>query len=338
MIRKYALAALCWLTLALPASGADKALSPGEYLFRAAGCAGCHTDEENKGAPLAGGRALRTPFGVFYAPNITPDPETGIGRWSAADFTRALRDGLSPRGRHYYPAFPYTSYTRMTDADINAIRTYLFSQKPVRQENKPHELPWYLRSRASLWPWKLFFFRAGAFEPQLDRPEEWNRGAYLVKAVGHCGECHTPRNFLGGFKDSHKMAGNPDGADGAEIPNITPDRKTGIGSWTVNDIASYLKSGATPDGDYAGDVMADVIDHSTSYLTDQDRRAIAMYIVSLPAIETQKHEHNHSPDDKKPSAKEKSKAPARDHDHDSQHAQDRGAQKKKPSPAKDPWE
>lgn len=314
MIHKPALAALCCLTMTLPAVAADKTPSQGEHLFRAAGCAGCHTDEENKGAPLAGGGTLRTSFGVFYAPNITPDPDTGIGRWSAADFTRALRDGVSPRGQHYYPAFPYTSYTRMTDADIEAIRNYLFNQKPVRQANKAHELPWYLRSRASLWLWKLLFFRAGTFEPQPDRPAEWNRGAYLVKAVGHCGECHTPRNFLGGFLDSQKMAGNPHGPEDTEIPNITPDRQTGIGRWTVNDIAYYLETGATPDGDYAGDIMADVIDDSTTHLTDADRQAIATYLKSLPAIETEKHEHN-----RKKKSKEKS-------------------QKDKPRPAKDSWE
>ena len=123
-------------------------------------------DEKNKGAPLAGGRALETPFGTFYPPNITPDPETGIGRWSEADFVRALREGISPEGGHYYPAFPYTSYTQLTDADLRAIRIYLFNQKPVRQANKLHELPWYLRSRVSLRIWKLLFFNPGSFQPQ----------------------------------------------------------------------------------------------------------------------------------------------------------------------------
>ena len=317
-----------WLALALPALAvAAKPLSSGEYLFRAAGCAGCHTDEENKGAPLAGGRALRTPFGVFYTPNITPDPDTGIGRWTENDVSRALRDGESPRGQNYYPAFPYTSYARLTDADVSAIRTYLFRQKPVHQANKPHELPWYLRSRASLWVWKLLFFKPGAFQPQPDKSPAWNRGAYLVNAVGHCGECHTPRNFLGGFKQSMQLAGNAYGVDDAEIPNITPDRKTGIGRWTEKDIAYYLKTGATPDGDYAGDVMADVIDHSTAHLTDQDRRAIATYIVSLPARETQKHEHNHGQNDK---------SKTKNHDHDRDYAHDH--KKKPPKSQKEDWE
>lgn len=320
-----------WLLLALAAPAtamAAKPLPPDEYIFRAAGCAGCHTDEANKGAPLAGGRALRTPFGVFYTPNITPDLETGIGRWTEADFTRAVRDGVSPRGRHYYPAFPYTSYARLTDTDVSAIRSYLLRQQPVRQANKPHELPWYLRSRASLWIWKLLFFKPGVFQPQPGQPPAWNRGAYLVNAVGHCGECHTSRNFLGGFKRSMHLSGNAHGADDAEIPNITPDRKTGIGRWTEKDIAYYLKTGATPDGDYAGDVMADVIDHSTAHLTENDRRAIATYIVSLPARETKKHAHNHGPTDKKSKAKQP--------EHDPDHVHDR--QKKKSKSQQEDWE
>ena len=264
-------------------------LRQGEYLFRAAGCAGCHTDEKNKGAPLAGGRALHTPFGTFYTSNITPDPDTGIGRWSEADFVRALRDGISPQGEHYYPAFPYTSYTQLTDTDLRAIWTYLRSLKPVHQANKPHELPWYLRWRATLWIWKMMFFKPGSYdEPQADQAPAWNRGAYLVKAVTHCGECHTPRNPLGGFRPSQYLAGNPDGVDDAKAPNITPDRKTGIGKWTKSDLVYYLETGATPDGDYAGDAMAEVIDNSTSHLPNEDRRAIAVYLKSLPAVETAK--------------------------------------------------
>ena len=271
---------------------------PGEYLFRAAGCAHCHTDTENKGAALAGGRALHSPFGTFYTSNITPDPDTGIGRWSEEDFLRALREGISPDGRHYYPAFPYTSYTRLSDADLRAIWKYLGSRPPVRQANKPHELPWYLRSRATLGIWKMLYFKSGPLQPQPDNSPAWNRGAYLVRAVAHCGECHTPRNLLGGFKTAQELAGNPHGVDDAVIPNITPDRKTGIGGWSESDIADYLETGMTPDGDFAGDAMAEVIDNSTSHLTPEDRRAIAVYLKSLPAVETIKHEHDHA--EKKP--------------------------------------
>jgi mono/diheme cytochrome c family protein len=300
-MRNHAAVFLCLVVAAVKPVAADDVMQQGEYLFRAAGCANCHTDEKNKGAPLAGGRALETPFGTFYSPNITPDPETGIGRWSEADFVRALREGISPEGGHYYPAFPYASYTQLTDANLRAIRIYLFKQKPVRQANKPHELPWYLRSRASLRIWKMLFFNPGPFQPQPDRSAAWNRGAYLATAIAHCGECHTPRNFLGGFKESQRFAGNPDGADNAEAPNITPDKKTGIGKWSQGDLVEYLETGAMPDGDYAGDVMAEVIDNSLSHLTKDDRQAIAVYVMSLPSMESVAHERK--PRQKKPKMK-----------------------------------
>jgi len=291
-----------WLVIAaVPPVTADDVMRQGEYLFRAAGCANCHTDEKNKGTPLAGGRALKTPYGTFYSPNITPDPETGIGRWSEAGFVRVLREGISPEGGHYYPAFPYTSYTQLTGADLHAIRIYLFHQKPVRQANKPHELPWYLRSRASLRLWKMLFFNPGPFQPQPDRSAAWNRGAYLVTAVAHCDECHTRRNFLGGFKESQRFAGNPDGVDGADVPNITPDKKTGIGKWSQSDLVEYLETGAMPDGDYAGDVMAEVIDNSLSHLTKDDRKAIAIYLMWLPSVKSEAHERK--PRQKKPKTK-----------------------------------
>ena len=293
---------LFWLVVAAaPHVAADDAMQQGEYLFRTAGCANCHTDEKNKGAPLAGGRALKTPFGTFYSPNITPDPETGIGRWSEAVFMRALREGIDDEGNHLYPAFPYTSYTQLTDIDLRAIKIYLFNQKPVRQANKPHELPWYLRSRTSLRIWKMLFFNPGPFQPQPDQSAAWNRGAYLATAVAHCGECHTPRNFLGGFKESQRFAGNPDGVDGADAPNITPDKKTGIGKWSQGDLVEYLETGAMPDGDYAGDVMAEVIDNSLSHLTKDDRQAIAVYVMSLPSVESEARERK--PRQKKPKMK-----------------------------------
>lgn len=292
---------LCLVVAAVPPVAAEDVMRQGEYLFRAAGCANCHTDEKNKGTPLAGGRALKTPFGTFYSPNITPDPETGIGRWSEADFVRALREGIDDEGNHLYPAFPYTSYTQFTDTDLRAIKTYLFSQKPVRQANKEHELPWYFRSRASLSIWKILFFKPGAFQPQPDQSAAWNRGAYLATAIAHCGECHTPRNFLGGFKNSQYFAGNHDGVDGADVPNITPDKKTGIGKWSQSDLVEYLETGAMPDGDYAGDAMAEVIDNSLSRLTKDDRKAIAVYVMSLPSVESAVHERK--PRQKKPKTK-----------------------------------
>lgn len=279
-------AVLLWFAVAAaPAGAAADVLPQGEYLFRAAGCATCHTDVKHKGAPLAGGRALKSPFGTFYTPNITPDTKTGIGSWSEAVFMRALHEGVDDERVPLYPAFPYTSYTHLTDADIHAIRTYLFSQKPVRQENKPHELKWYVRYRPAIGVWQMLFFNPGVFQPQPDRSAAWNRGAYLVTAVAHCGECHTPRNFLGGFEESLRYAGNSVGVDGDTVPNITPDKKTGIGKWSQGNLTEYLDTGMTPDGDYAGGAMAEEIDNSTSHLTPKDRQAIAVYIMSLPPIE-----------------------------------------------------
>lgn len=279
-------AILLWLmVLAVPVCAAEDGRRQGEYLFRAAGCAGCHTDEKHNGAPLAGGPALTTPFGIFYAPNITPDPDTGIGRWSEADFIRALRQGVSPDGAHYYPAFPYTSYTRLSDADLRALKAYLFSLKPVRQANRPHRLPWYLSRRPVLAIWKALFFSSGPFQPRPDQSLSWNRGAYLVTAVAHCGECHTPRHILGGFKDSQQHAGTREGLDGSVVPNITPDKKTGIGRWRAGELVEYLETGATPEGDSAGDLMAEVIDNSLRYLRKEDLKAIAAYALSLPPLE-----------------------------------------------------
>lgn len=284
-MRRRAVALLWLMVSAVPVWAAEDGRRQGEYLFRAAGCAGCHTDEKHNGAPLAGGPALATPFGIFYAPNITPDPETGIGRWSEADFIRALRQGMSPGGAHYYPAFPYTSYTRLTDADLRALKAYLFSLKPVRQANRSHRLPWYLRWRPLLAVWKALFFSPGPFQPRPDQSLSWNRGAYLVTAVAHCGECHTPRHILGGFKGSQQHAGTREGPEGSVVPNITPDKRTGIGRWRESELVEYLETGATPEGDSAGDLMAEVIDNSLRYLRKDDLKAISAYTLSLPPIE-----------------------------------------------------
>lgn len=263
---------------------APDAIKQGEYIFHAAGCVTCHTDEKNKAPALAGGRALKTPFGVFYAPNITPDPQYGIGRWSDDDFVRALRFGVSPQGEHYYPDFPYTSYTRLTDDDMRALKAYLFSVKPVSQANKPHELVWYVRFRPLLSVWKKFFFTPGSYTSRSDKSASWNRGAYLV-AAGHCAECHTPRGLFGNLLQEKLYSGTREGPDNSLVPNITPDKKTGIGRWSRGDLIYYLETGATPDGDYAGDLMADVIDNGLRYLRKDDLTAIAEYIQSLPPIE-----------------------------------------------------
>jgi len=279
-----------WLLATLPALAAgpppaDRLLKQGEYLFHAADCHGCHTDDEHKGRPLAGGRALKTDFGVFYAPNITPDLETGIGQWSEVDFVRALREGISPAGKHLYPAFPYASYTKMTDADLHALWVYLRSRPAVKQANRPHELKWFARARTFVGGWKTLYFTPGAYRPDAGKPASWNRGAYLAEALAHCGECHTPRGALGGPKSDMHYAGTRDGPEDSVIPNITPDKQTGIGRWSRGDLVTYLGTGLMPDGDSAGDLMAEVIDNSLSRLTRDDLQALTEYLQSLPAIQ-----------------------------------------------------
>ncbi len=261
-----------------------QAPSRGELLFDLAGCANCHTDVKNKGPLLAGGRALKTPFGTFRAPNITPDREHGIGAWSDADFIRALREGKAPDGSDYYPAFPYTSYTRMTDADMLAIKQHIFTLPAVAQPDQPHELSFPFDQRWGMALWKLLYFRPGAFQPDPGRPEALNRGAYLVEAVGHCGECHTPRDFTGAINPSRWLAGSSDGAEGEKVPNITPDPDTGLGKWSEGDVLTLLDSGMLPDGDIVGGSMWEVVERGTDRITQDDRKAIAAYLRAVPPI------------------------------------------------------
>ena len=257
----------------------------GEYVLRVSGCSGCHTSEE-KGAPaLAGGRELETPFGVFFGPNITSHPGRGIGGWRLEDLTRALRHGESAQGRHLYPVFPYTSYAGMRDEDIRALKAYLESVPASDRANRPHELRWYLRYRALMYLWKLLFHSAEAFEPRPDQSAAWNRGAYLVNVLGHCGECHTRRNLFGALDRSRHLAGNPAGPDGEAVPNITSHRDDGIGDWSSGEIREYFRSGLLPDGDVAGGLMAEVIDESTSHLSDEDMDAMVIYLRTVPALE-----------------------------------------------------
>jgi mono/diheme cytochrome c family protein len=270
----------------LASSGSDtERIRQGEYIFRAAGCAGCHTDVDNDGAFLAGGRAFNTPFGTFFSPNITPHPDFGIGSWSDAQFVGALTEGIDPDRNHYYPVFPYPSYTLMQTEDLLALKSYLFSLPAVAQSNKAHDLPWFMSNRLINWAWKLMFFKPGSFQPSPDHSTQWNRGAYLSLAMAHCAECHTPRNMLGALDHERFNAGSQDGPDGEVIPNITPHKKTGIGRWGEDDLVYFLETGATPSGDYTGGLMAEVIDEGLSYLTEQDLRAIAHYILSLTPID-----------------------------------------------------
>lgn len=263
--------------------GLSEQAREGEYLLRAGGCVSCHTEKEAGAAFLAGGRGIETPFGTFYGPNITPDPETGIGLWTERDFVRALRHGIRPKGGAYYPAFPYTSYTRMKDDDITAIWAYLRSVEPVRRENRSHELAWYAGFRPGLRVWRFLHFRPGEFEADPSASDEWNRGAYLSQAAAHCAECHSTRTRTGGLNPGLLYAGGRLGG-GDVAPNITPDRDTGIGRWRPGHLMRYLDLGMDPDGDFAGGVMGDVISEGTSHLTDEDRRALVIYLRELKPI------------------------------------------------------
>lgn len=258
----------------------------GAYLFVASGCLGCHTQDDPDAPPLAGGRALETPFGTFYGPNITPDPDHGIGAWTDEDFLRALGQGVAPDGSDLYPVFPYTSFTRMTPEDMLDLKAYLFAQEPVARPNTPHDVGFPFSIRQSLTFWKLLNFTPGPQPVEADRDTDWARGRYLVSALGHCGECHTPRDVMGAADAALFLAGTADGPGGDAIPNITPDSATGIGDWSESDLAFFLQSGMLPDGDFAGGEMAEVIS-GTSELTAEDRTAIARFLQSLPPIENQ---------------------------------------------------
>lgn len=254
----------------------------GEYLLHAGGCISCHTADKEDAVPLSGGRAMETPYGIFFSPNITPDNETGIGRWSDEEFLNALWSGVRPDGTHYFPAFPYPSYTGASEKDLLTIKAYLSSIEPVHQPNRKNELRWYLSSRLAAWAWQTMNFEPGRFRKNPERSAEWNRGAYLVRHLGHCGECHTPRSTTGKLLRDRELSGNPDGADGKKVPGITQDREDGIGRWSISEIEFFLEIGMLPDGDFAGSGMSKVIDDNTSHLTGSDRHAIAVYLQSLP--------------------------------------------------------
>lgn len=259
----------------------------GELLLGLAGCVNCHTAPDDGAAPLAGGRPLKTPFGVFYAPNITNDDANGIGGWSEEDFVRAIRHGRNPEGEHYFPAFPYVAYTRMTDADILAILAAIRARAGVAQPNKEHELNILFRQRWGMRFWKLLHFDAGAYEPDPSQSEAWNRGAYISEALAHCGECHTPRWPTGGLDRSRWLAGTVDGPEGEVAPNITQHDGTGLGAWSDGDIAFLLTDGLKADGDVVGSVMYEVVENGTAKLQDQDIQAVIEYLKSLPSIENE---------------------------------------------------
>jgi mono/diheme cytochrome c family protein len=250
----------------------------GKALVVAGGCAGCHTTDPAK--PFAGGARIATPFGGVYAPNLTPDNETGLGNWRDEDFLRALRLGIAPDGSRYYPAFPYPYFTKLVRDDILAIRAYLATLEPVRNKVPPPELlfPFNFRSGMRLWNW--FYFQPGILMPEQAKGGEWNRGRYLVEGLGHCGACHTPKNFLGADKADEALGGNRVG--GMFAPRLDAAARSGLKSWSTEDIAEYLQSGRNAKS-HAGQPMSDVVLNSTSKMSDGDIKAIATYLKSLPA-------------------------------------------------------
>jgi mono/diheme cytochrome c family protein len=265
--------------IAVGSSAAQGDAKRGQYLAIAGGCIGCHTIAEKNAVAFAGGRALKTTFGTFYGPNITPDPTSGIGAWTEAEFIRAMRHGERPDGSNYFPAFPYPSFTRIADNDLHDIWTFLQTLPPSSRASQPHDLhfPFGYRFMVSIWKW-LFFTTGPA--PEAAPTTQVGRGAYLVQALGHCGECHTPRNFLGGPRRDRVLAGGK-GPDGKRVPNLTPTR---LKTWNEAEVKEFLMTGATPDGDAAADPMDEVIRNSTSKLTPSDLAALIAYLRSLPAI------------------------------------------------------
>ncbi|MSQ73815.1 MAG: c-type cytochrome [Betaproteobacteria bacterium] len=255
----------------------------GQYLVKAAGCMGCHTEEKKDAVPFAGGRALKTPFGTFYGPNITPHPQAGIGNWKEADFVRAIRHGERPDGANYFPAFPYPSFTGIVDADLRDLYAYLRSLPPNARPNQPHDLKFPFGWRFLVTFWKWLFFTPGPFIPNQALSQVVNRGAYLVQALGHCGECHTPRNFLGGPKRD-RLLGGGQGPEGKDVPNLTP---AALKKRSDGDLKEFLVTGLTADGDVPAESMAEVIRNTTSQLAPQDMDALIAYLRVLPSLATE---------------------------------------------------
>ncbi|MGR3662015.1 MAG: c-type cytochrome [Paracoccaceae bacterium] len=281
--------AIFWLAT-IPKSANPDALAglvgdpdEGEAVFNAAGCASCHSAPGAEGAAkleLAGGRSFVSAFGTFYAPNISPDMTVGIGDWNASDLVNALQNGISKNREHLYPAFPYTTYTRMTLADIVSLDAYLKTLPSVSTLSKPHDVGFPFNIRRSLGGWKMLFLREGWVMQDVDTAQ-LERGRYLVEALGHCGECHTPRNILGGLQTSKWLSGAPNPSGKGTIPNITP----GALSWSEDDLMAYFTSGFTPEFDTVGGEMVEVVDN-LSKMSPDDLSAIIAYLKAVPAITT----------------------------------------------------
>jgi len=276
------LGAAVGVSAAAHAGGIDKQdfnqVERGHYLAVVADCAACHT-LPGSGHDLAGGRPLETPFGTLIAPNITPDPQTGIGAWTDDEFVNALTKGTARDGTHLYPAMPYTYYTKLSRDDVLAIRAYLNTLPAVHNAVQVNQLPFPFRIRASMAAWDEMFFTPGAFRPDGRKSAEWNRGAYLAEGPAHCGACHTPKNFLGADKRGERLQGYA--LQGWFAPDITNDARRGLGSWSIDDIVAYLKTGHNRTGAATGP-MSETLNLSTSHMSDEDLKAIAVYLKDQP--------------------------------------------------------
>jgi mono/diheme cytochrome c family protein len=268
----------------LPARTAH--VANGQLVFNASGCASCHATpargtSEAERTRLGGGLPLETPFGVFFVPNISQDIEDGIGNWSEADFITAVMRGTAPSGPHYYPAFPYSSYAHAKTDDLRDLYAYMKTLPQVTGRAPDHKLSFPFNIRATIGVWKLLFFDTSPIVPDASKSAAWNRGAYLVNSLGHCAECHSPRNLLGGIIASQRFAGGPNPEGEGFVPNIT---QASLSAWTDKDIAYFLETGLTPDGDSTGGAMTRVV-RNMALLPADDRNAIATYVKSLPAVE-----------------------------------------------------
>jgi mono/diheme cytochrome c family protein len=281
-------AGVLWL-ITIPQSVSAGALGPhtpslenGKTLFVIGGCASCHATPEQKDRTLlGGGMPLKSPFGTFYPPNISSDPKDGIGGWTEAQFLSAMHSGTGPGGHQLYPSFPYTSYQRMTFGDLRDLFSYLKTLPAVEGRVRDHDLPFPFNVRRAVGIWKALYLDGIPFQPDPNKPDDWNRGAYLVNGPGHCAECHSPRDPLGGIIEEQRFAGGPNPEGKGWVPNIT---QKGLGEWSAKDITWLLQSGMTPDGDSVGSNMAEVI-RNTEQLSDSDRMAIAVYLKSLPPVD-----------------------------------------------------
>jgi mono/diheme cytochrome c family protein len=260
------------------AQPSPETIALGKALTIAGDCASCHTADPAK--PFAGGKRIDTPFGGIYPPNLTPDRDTGLGAWSDDDFYRALRYGVAPNGSRYYPAFPYPNFTKLIRDDILAIRAYLATLAPVRNTVPPPELRFPFNYRVVMRAWNYLFFRPGIIMPDQSKSAAWNRGRYLVEGLAHCGACHTPKNIFGADKRGQPFGGGL--VAGMFAPRLDGAERSGLKSWSVEDIAEYLQSGRNGRS-HAGPLMSEVVVNSTSLMSDADIRAIATYLKELPA-------------------------------------------------------